>query len=88
MLAKARRRAEQHDSSIELLEMDAQQLEFDDDKFDSGVATFVFCSVPDPVEGLKELQSVVKSGGEIILLEHMRSKTPYSPGLWTGWIRL
>ena len=74
MLAKARCRAEQLDSPVELLEMDAQQLEFDDDTFDSGVATFVFCSVPDPVEGLKELQRVVKSGGEIILLEHMRSK--------------
>jgi len=76
MLAKARRRTEQLDSSVELLEMDAQQLEFDDDTFDSGVATFVFCSVPDPVEGLRELQRVVKSGGEIILLEHMRSKNP------------
>lgn len=76
MLAKARRRAEQLDSSVELLEMDAQHLEFDDDTFDSGVATFVFCSVPDPVEGLRELQRVVKSGGEIILLEHMRSKNP------------
>lgn len=76
MLAKARRRAEQLVSPVELLEMDAQQLEFDDDTFDSGVATFVFCSVPDPVEGLKELQRVVKSGGEIILLEHMRSKNP------------
>ncbi|GAB4524017.1 MAG: class I SAM-dependent methyltransferase [Anaerolineae bacterium] len=76
MLAKARRRAEQLVSSVELLEMDAQQLEFDADTFDSGVATFVFCSVPDPVEGLKELQRVVKSGGEIILLEHMRSKNP------------
>jgi ubiquinone/menaquinone biosynthesis C-methylase UbiE len=44
--------------------------------FDAAVATFVFCSVPDPVLGLRELKRVVKSGGSILLLEHTRSPNP------------
>jgi hypothetical protein len=44
--------------------------------FDTAIATFVFCSVPDPVLGLKELRRVVKSGGEILLLEHVRIDKP------------
>lgn len=74
MLARAQHKAEQLNSSVKLLEMDAQQLAFDDDTFDAGIATFVFCSVPDPVQGLQELRRVVKPGGQLILLEHMRSK--------------
>ena len=41
--------------------------------FDTVVATFVFCSVPDPVLGLREVLRVVKPGGQILLLEHVRS---------------
>jgi len=40
--------------------------------FDAVVATFVFCFVPDPVLGLCELIRVVKSGGQVLLMEHIR----------------
>jgi ubiquinone/menaquinone biosynthesis C-methylase UbiE len=40
------------------------------------VATFVFCSVPDAVQGLRELGRVVKPGGRIFLLEHVRVNEP------------
>jgi len=64
-------------SRVELHIGDAQQMDFPDGKFDSAVATFVFCSVPDPVLGLRELKRVVKPGGRVLLLEHMRSPNPF-----------
>lgn len=72
MLARARRKAEQLDLDVSLLEMDAQNLAFPDHSFDTVFATFVFCSVPDPVAGLRELKRVCKPEGKLILLEHMR----------------
>jgi len=56
--------------------MDAQSLAFADGSFDHIVATFVFCSVPDPVAGLRELGRVCKKEGRIMLLEHVRSDNP------------
>ena len=52
--------------------MDTQHLEFPDGTFDVAIATFVLCSVSDPAAGLRELGRVVRSRGDIWLLEHMR----------------
>lgn len=76
MLEKARGRAESLNLEVTLQEMDAQQMTFPDATFDTVVATCVFCSVPDPVQGLKEIKRVCKPGGQIILLEHVRSENP------------
>ena len=72
MLKRARRRASGLDLDIDLQEMDVQQLAFPDHVFDAAFATFVFCSVLDPVRGLQELRRVCKNGGKLFLLEHMR----------------
>ncbi len=61
---------------ISLQEMDVQKLSFKDNTFDTIISTFVFCTVPDPVAGLKELHRVLKPGGNAIFLEHMKSKRP------------
>ena len=60
---------------VDLRQMDAQKLDFPADSFDTVVATFVFCSVPDPVIGLRELGRVCKPHGEIRLIEHMRARS-------------
>ena len=76
MLAKARKRARHMGIIVELIEMDVQHLEFPDQFFDTIFATFVFCSVPDPVAGLREIRRVCKPDGRLLLLEHMRPERP------------
>lgn len=88
MLKRARRRAEKEGVEVALLEADAQNLPFEDDSFDSAVATFVFCSVPDPVQGLKEALRVVRPGGQLVLVEHVLSDIPVLHSLmtWFDWL--
>ncbi len=73
MLQRARQKAERETMDVRLEQMDVQHLEFADGTFDTVVATFVFCSVPDPVLGLQEIERVCKPGGKVILLEHVLS---------------
>jgi len=76
MLARAKSRAASARAAVTLLEADAQSLPFPDGSFDTVLATFVFCSVPDPVRGLREVKRVCRPGGRIVLLEHVRSPNP------------
>lgn len=73
MLARAREKAQKKNIKVDLLQMDVQKLEFADESFDTAVSTFVFCSVPDPVAGLREVKRVCKTGGKIVMLEHVLS---------------
>ncbi|MGE5674537.1 MAG: class I SAM-dependent methyltransferase [Mycobacterium leprae] len=61
---------------LTLLEMDAQQMDLPDASFDTVLATCVFCTVPDPVLGLREARRVCRPGGQIVLLEHVRIDRP------------
>lgn len=72
MLDRACKMARRLNRDVEILEMDVQHLAFPDQSFDTVFATFVFCSVPDPIEGLRELRRVCRPKGSLILLEHMR----------------
>ena len=73
MLDRARQKAKGDKIRVHLEQMDAQDLKFEDNTFDTVAATFVFCSVPDPIKGLREVERVCKPGGKVILLEHVLS---------------
>jgi ubiquinone/menaquinone biosynthesis C-methylase UbiE len=55
-----------------LVNADAQELPFDENTFDAAFATLVFCSIPEPAKAFAELRRVIKPGGKVILLEHVR----------------
>jgi ubiquinone/menaquinone biosynthesis C-methylase UbiE len=73
MLEKAQLKAAQYQGSINLRQMDVCNLEFPDARFDTIVTVCTFCSVPQPVAGLRELRRVLKPGGRILMFEHVRS---------------
>ncbi|MFO8064127.1 MAG: class I SAM-dependent methyltransferase [Spirochaetota bacterium] len=77
MIERARKRAEESGfENVTLLEMDAEDLQFEDNSFDTVVTSCVFCSVPLPVAGLREIRRVCKPGGSVLMLEHVRSEKP------------
>lgn len=73
MLEKAKGKLNINTSNTKLVRADVQMLGFADNSFDSVVTSCTFCSVPDPVLGLKELRRVMKPGGKLLMFEHVRS---------------
>jgi ubiquinone/menaquinone biosynthesis C-methylase UbiE len=76
MLRRAAGKALHEGRQVDLLLADAQRLPFRDGVFDAATATFVFCSVPDPVAGLQEVKRVLRGDGRTHLLEHVRLAYP------------
>jgi ubiquinone/menaquinone biosynthesis C-methylase UbiE len=73
MLRRAGRRAGRAAVPVTLALADAEALPFRSGTFDTVVATCVFCTVPHPARGFHELRRVLKAGGELRLLEHVRA---------------
>jgi len=84
MLERARLRAQKLDVVVDLREADAQALPFPGGSFETVVATCVFCSVPDPVLGLRELRRVLVPDGQLLLMEHVLSERPVVRQLMQG----
>ena len=72
MLERAQLKARNAGLPVGLGLMDAQALGFKDSSFDVAVGTWVFCSVADPILGLRELKRALRPGGRLLLLEHVR----------------
>jgi ubiquinone/menaquinone biosynthesis C-methylase UbiE len=58
---------------VTVVEDSAERLPFEDASFDTAVATLVFCTIPDPAAALREAARVLKPGGRLLFLEHVRS---------------
>ena len=74
MLRRARARAAAARLQVTFRQMDVQALDFRDDSFDTVIGSFLFCSVPDPLLGLREVRRVCRPGGRVVLLEHGLSR--------------
>lgn len=65
-------RGKEKAKSVRIVQSRAEKLPFADDSFDAAVGTLVFCSVTSPQDAFAELRRVVRGGGTIALLEHVR----------------
>ncbi len=74
MLQKAAPRAAAYDGRLTLHEMDVHAMTFPDQYFDQVFTSCTFCSVPDPVGGLRALRRVLRPGGTLGMFEHTGSR--------------
>jgi ubiquinone/menaquinone biosynthesis C-methylase UbiE len=75
-LRRARMKVGGARATIVLRQADAQALPFGDAAFDAAVATLVFCTIPDPLRALAEVRRVTVAGAPLLLIEHVRARTP------------
>jgi len=73
MLAIARERAERLSHGADLRQGDVQDLDLPDESFDTVVCTLGLCTIPDPQRAIAEARRVLRPGGRLLLLEHVRS---------------
>jgi ubiquinone/menaquinone biosynthesis C-methylase UbiE len=66
----------------EVIEAGAEDLPFEDDSFDTVVSTLVLCTVDDPDRTAAEIARVLRPGGRLLLLEHVRDP---GDGRLAGW---
>lgn len=65
-------RVKSHPAGVRFVQSSAERLPFQDESFDAAFATLVFCSISSPEQAFSELRRVVRPGGRIVLLEHVR----------------
>jgi ubiquinone/menaquinone biosynthesis C-methylase UbiE len=73
MLPKLERRLRKVARDGEVVVATAEEMPFDDDSFDTVVSTLVLCTVDDPRAAITEIDRVLRPGGELLFLEHVRS---------------
>jgi SAM-dependent methyltransferase len=76
MFKQLRERAAKVCAGADLVQAGAEELPFEDDSFDTAVVTLVLCTVPDQPATLREIKRVLKPGGELLFLEHVRAAEP------------
>lgn len=66
----------EYEENVVLAQADAEDLPFPNASFDAVVGTLVFCTIPDAARALREVKRVLKPGGSLRLVEHVRAKNP------------
>jgi ubiquinone/menaquinone biosynthesis C-methylase UbiE len=76
MARRLRAKLAESESTATVVEALAERLPFEDAGFDTAVATLVLCTAPDPAAALAEAARVLKPGGRLLFIEHVRSGEP------------
>jgi ubiquinone/menaquinone biosynthesis C-methylase UbiE len=76
MLRRLQRKAREQAPLAKILRAPAEDLPFEDDGFDVVVSTLVLCGVDDQQRSLREIRRVLRPGGHLLFLEHVRSDDP------------
>ncbi|WP_158852076.1 class I SAM-dependent methyltransferase [Saccharothrix deserti] len=76
MVAKLEEKTRNDPRRIQLVVAGAEKLPYPDGYFDTVAAAMILCTVPDPQPALKEIQRVLKPGGQYLFLEHVRNPDP------------
>lgn len=80
MLDVARQRAADADREVDLQVGDAHHLAFEDESVDTVVCTFSLCNIPDLDQAVDEMRRVLRPGGRLVLVDHIRSSVAPSSG--------
>jgi ubiquinone/menaquinone biosynthesis C-methylase UbiE len=92
MLERARERAGKLGMEVDLREGDAQDLPFPGGSFDTVVCTLSLCNVPDDRRAVAEMKRVLRPGGRLLLLDHIRAASGLGRAVQKAlefvWVRL
>jgi ubiquinone/menaquinone biosynthesis C-methylase UbiE len=76
MAQRLQKRITERKPDAKLLRAPAEDLPFNDDSFDTVVSTLVLCTVDDQPRSLRELRRVLRPGGRLLFIEHVRADDP------------
>src|SRR6266550_4497645 len=76
MVRRLERRAREQAPQAKILRAPAEDLPFGDGTFDTVVSALVLCGVSDQPRALRQLRRVLRPGGQLLFIEHVRSGDP------------
>src|SRR3954471_5755228 len=76
MIRRLQKAAHQHATLAQVVQAPAEDLPFGDGSFDTVVSTLVLCGVADQASALREARRVLRPGGQLLFIEHVRSDEP------------